>query len=48
MFNVFVDPDVWSGIACRSKTREQALKEVSYRSHIHGKCQVGKPVRADR
>ena len=49
VFDVLLDSDnrsgdVWADAAYRSKAREQTLKEVGYRSHIHSRGQAGKPV----
>lgn len=49
VFDGLLDPgntsaDVWADAAYRSKAREEALKDAGYRSHIHIKGQVGKPV----
>lgn len=51
IFDALIDPhnssaDVWADAAYRSKTRQQELEAAGYRSHIHSKAGVGKPLSA--
>ncbi len=51
VFDELIDPentsaDIWADAAYRSKAREQTLKDEGYRSHIHSKGQVNKPISA--